>query len=203
MENNDLRGKYGFQLGQSIARLHKALKSIQDDIKPWEGNLYEQGKNGVPIVKKFDMGISDDFFNDYIENFGRLHGKLPKQLIHGNLCGEYAVYENGEVVAFKGFEIYNLSFPRIYDIIWGAGEINSQSDIDVYLKTLTEMLKGYDSINPLTAEEKQSVYYVLCATYLKGYGYFEETGETADLMARGNRAMVFLANNKEKFLNLI
>jgi hypothetical protein len=203
LENNDLREKYAFQLGQAIARLHNALKSIQDDIKPWEGNLYEQGKNGIPIVKKYDMGISDDFFNDYIENFGKLYDKLPKQLIHGNLCGDYAVYESGEVVAFKGFESYNLSFPRIYDITWGAGEINSQPVIEKYLKTLTEMFKGYDSINPLTAEEKQSVYYVLCSTYLKGFGYFEETEEAFDLMARGNRAMVFLANNKKMFMNLL
>ena len=49
LENNYLREKYGFQLGQSIAKLHKALKSVQDDVKPYEGNLYEQGKNGIPI----------------------------------------------------------------------------------------------------------------------------------------------------------
>ena len=205
LENNELREKNAFKLGQAIARLHKALKSVQVDVKPWEGNLYEQGKNAIPIVKKLDMGISEDFFNDYIETFGALNVKLPKQLIHGNLCGDTAVYDNSEVIGFKGFEIYNLSFPRIYDITWGAGEIdlNSQPLFDVYLYTLTEMLKGYDSISPLTAEEKQSVYYVLCATYLKGYDYYTESEETHDLMARGNRAMVFLANNKEKFMNLL
>jgi len=149
------------------------------------------------------MGIGNDFFDDYIYNFGRLNDKLPRQLIHGNLCGDTVVYENGEVVGFKGFETYNLIFPRLYDIVWGAGEINAQPLISEYLKTLTEMLKGYDSINPLTEEEKQAVYYVLCATGLKGYGYYPKTDETVDLMARGNRAMVFLANNKEMFLNLV
>jgi AraC-like DNA-binding protein len=203
LENNELREKHAYKLGQAIARFHKALKSVQDDVKPYEGNLYEQGKNAIPIVRKLDMGISEDFFSDYIENFGRLHDKLPRQLIHGNLCGDTAVYENGEVVGFKGFEIYNLSFPRLYDLTWGAGEINAQPLIEEYLNTLTEMLKGYDSINPLTEEEKQSVYYVLCATYLKGYGFYTETDETIDLMARGNRAMVFLANNKDKFMNLL
>jgi AraC-like DNA-binding protein len=203
LENNELRDKHGFQLGQAIAKLHKALKSVQDDVKPWEGNLYEQGKNAIPIVKKLNMGINDDFFDDYIENFGKLNENLPKQLIHGNLCGDTAVYENGEVIAFKGFETYNLSFPRIYDITWGAGEVNSQPLIDEYLSTLTEMLKGYNSINPLTTEEKQSIYYILCATYMKGYGYYTETAETFDLMARSNKAMVYLVNNKEKFINLL
>ena len=97
----------------------------------------------------------------------------------------------------------NGHFPRIYDVTWGAGEINASPLIDEYLNTLIEMFKGYDSVNPLTAEEKQSIYYVICATYMKGYGYYIETEETFDLMARGNRAMVFLANNKELFFNLL
>ena len=80
-----------------------------------------------------------------------------------------------------------------------------QPEIDSYLNTLTGMLKGYDNISPLTTEEKQSVYYVICATYLKGQKYYieAESDLTSDLMARGNRAMVFLANNKEKFMNLL
>ena len=205
LENNELRVQHAFQLGQAIAKLHKALKFVQDDVKPYEENLYKQGEDAIPTVKKLAlaMEISDDFYNDYIENFGRLNDNLPKQLIHGNLCGDTAVYENGEIVGFKGFETYSLSFPRLYDITWGAGEINSRSSIDEYLKTLTEMLKGYDSVCPLTAEEKQSVYYVLCATYLRSCGYFPNTGETADLSARSDRAMVFLANNKAKFMNLL
>ena len=203
LENNELREKHGFKLGQAIAKLHKALKYVQDDVKPYEGNLYEQGKNAIPIVKNRDIGIGDDFFNDYTESFGSLNGQLPKQLIHGNLSGDTAVYENGDIICFKGFENYNLSFPRLYDITWGAGEINASLSIDDYLKTLTEMLKGYESISPLTAQEKQSVYYVLCATYLKGYGYFPETDETADLLARSDRALAFLAKNKEKFMNLL
>ena len=205
LENNELRRNNAFKLGQAITRLHKALKSVQADVKPYEGNLYEQGERAVPIVKQLDTGISGEFFNDYIENFGALHDKLPKQLIHGNLTGDTAVYENGDVVGFRGFEIYNLSFPRIYDITWGAGEMTYQPTIDVYLNTLREMLKGYDSINPLTAEEKQSIYYVLCATYLKGYGYYTEIESdlTDDLMSRSREALAYLSNNKEKFINLL
>ena len=205
LENNEQREKNAFKLGQAIAKFHKALKSVQEDVKPWEGNLYEQGVNAIPTVQKLDTGISKDFFDDYIKSFGVLHDKLPKQLIHGNLCVDTAVYENGEVVGFKGFEIYNLSFPRIYDITWGAGEMTYQPEINGYLNTLTEMFKGYDNVSPLSAEEKQSIYYAICATYLKGQKYYieTETNLTSDLIARGNRAMVFLANNKEKFMNLL
>lgn len=200
LENNELREKYAFQLGQAIARLHKALKSVQDDVKPYEANIYEQGKKSIPKIKQSPLEISENFFTDYVENFGVLYEKLPKQLIHGNLCGDTAVYENGEVVCIKSFEIYNVSHVRLFDITWSAGEINAQPCIDVYLKTLTEIAKGYDSINPLTAEEKQSIYYVICSTYMNEFGYFDET---FDISTRVNKALVFLAKNKEKFLNLL
>ncbi|MCL2571043.1 MAG: helix-turn-helix domain-containing protein [Defluviitaleaceae bacterium] len=204
MANNELREKYSFALGQAIAKLHNALKAVQDDIKPWESNLYEQGKNAIPKLIKQDLGLSDDFFNDYVENFGRLYDKLPKQLIHGNLCVETAVYKNDQVTGFKGFETFELSCIRIYDITWAAGEINTQPSMEKYLKMLAEMLKGYDSINPLSKEEIQSAYYVLCATYFRNCAYFtEEMDGVHDLLARSKRAMVFLANNKEMLCNLL
>jgi len=204
MANNELREKHSLALGQAIAKLHNALKSVHEDVKPWEGNLYEQGKNAIPKVKKHDMGISDEFFNDYVENFGKLYNKLPKQLIHGNLCVETAAYENGKVLGFKGFETFNLSFPRIYDITWAAGEINTKPSMEKYVAMLTETLRGYDSVNPLTAEEKQSIYYVLCATYLRSCGYYTEEMEGVyDLLARSKKALVFLTNNKEMFSNLV
>jgi len=65
------------------------------------------------------------------------------------------------------------------------------------------MLKGYDSVNPLTTAEKQSVYYVLCATYLKGHPYYAESTEAAALVARNNKALVFLSQNKKMFQNLL
>lgn len=204
MAFNENRRKYAYNLGQAIAKFHRALKTVQDDVMPYEGNLYEQGHNAIPKVKQDNLGIGEGFYTDYIETFGgELYDKLPKQLIHGNLCGDAVVYENGEVTGIKGYEIYNLSFPRIYDITWGAGEIRLQPLFDEYLTTLTEMLKGYDSINPLTVEEKQSIYYVLCATYLKGYVFHPPSDATFDLHERGNCAMTYLANNKDKFMNLL
>ena len=201
LENNGLREKYASNLGQAVAKIHKALKLIQHDIKPYEGNLYEPCKDMIPKIKEANLGISEEFFADYTETFGKLYPKLPKQLIHGNLCGDCAVYdETGEVICVKSFEFENVSHARIFDITWCAGEINAQPDIDLYLKTLKEIIKGYNSINPLTDEEKQAFYYVICATYINGFGYFDES---MDLHSRGNKALIFLAENREMFLNLI
>lgn len=203
MEHNESRAKYPYTLGQTIARLHRALKSVQDDVKPYEANLYKQGLESLPIVKagllKHHIEIDDIFFDDYTKTFGELYEKLPKQLIHGNPTGDSMIYENGEIVGLKGYEVYNVSHVRLFDVIWCGGEINVQP-IESYLKMFQDILKGYDSLNPLTLEERQSVYYVLCAAGMNCIAY---CGDALDVSRRNLNALAFLAKNKEQFYNLL
>jgi len=206
MDFNDNRTKYAYKLGQAIARLHRALKSVQDDVKPYEANLYQQGINSIPTVKehlqKYHLEVGDAFFNDYTQIFGELYEKLPKQLIHGNPTGDSVVYEDGEVVGLKGYEIYNASHVRLFDVIWCAGETNTRP-IDFYMSTLKEILKGYDSINPLTVEEKQVIYYMLCVASMNCIAYCAGEPEAADVVKRNLNALAFFAENKEMFSNLV
>ena len=82
------RVKFAKQYGRAIARLHKALRAIQDDILPDEVNLYQNVLDwALPSVQRqnlqWNMGLTDSFFADYADTLGKLYGKLPKQLIHG------------------------------------------------------------------------------------------------------------------------
>jgi len=203
MENNDHRTEHAYKLGQAIAKLHRALKSVQDDVKPYEANLYEQGLNAIPKVKeyslKFNLEIDDTFFDDYIKTFGELYEKLPNQLIHGNPTGDSVVYKNGDIVGLKGYEIYNVAHVRLFDVIWCAGEINTQPT-ESYLAMFKDILKGYDSVNPLSKEEKQAIYYVLCTA---GMNCIEYCGGELDVSVRNVKALVFLAENRGMFFNLI
>lgn len=136
---------------------------------------------------------------NYTTDFGRLYAEMPKQLIHGNPTGDSFVYENGEPVGIKGYEIYNVSHIRLFDVMWCAGEINLQ-DLDAYLKMLREILQGYDSINPLTPAEKQAIYYVLCTSAMNCAAYCDEN---LDVTKRNLQALSYLSQNKEIFMNLI
>jgi len=178
---------------------------VQDDVKPHEANLYNQGLYSVPKVKqylqKYGLKITDAFFDDYTNTFGELYGKMPKQLIHGNPTGDCIAYENGEAVGIKGYEIYNMSQIRLFDIVWCAGEINMPPHIESYLSMFKDILKGYDNISKLTPEEKQSIYYVLCAAAMNCIAYVDD--DTLDVLKRNLGALDFLVNNKELFMNLV
>lgn len=204
LENNDIREKYAFNLGQGIAKMHKALKSVQDDVKPDENNIYKQVTDwAMPEVKKYNqehnIHFNEDFFNDYIENFGKLYDKLPKQFIHRNPTGDSFVYENGEVICVKGFETCNEFNVRLFDIIYSNGEGGK-------LDCLKEIFKGYDSINPLTKEEKQSVFYVIVSIGMICTAYFNqieiEHEEYRDVAKRNREGLVSLSKNKQAYLNL-
>ena len=202
---NQDRDKYAYKCGQAIAKIHRALKTVQDDVKPHEANLYNQGLYSVPKVKqylqKYGLKITDAFFDDYTNTFGELYGKMPKQLIHGNPTGDCIAYENGEAVGIKGYEIYNMSQIRLFDIVWCAGEINMPPHIESYLSMFKDILKGYDNISKLTPEEKQSIYYVLCAAAMNCIAYVDD--DTLDVLKRNLGALDFLVNNKELFMNLV
>ena len=204
LDYHDKRAKSPYKLGQAIAKLHRALKTVQDEVKPYEGNKYRSGLDAIPKVKEYlrkqGITINDTFFDDYTQTFGALHEKMPKQLIHGNPTGDTVVYENGNIVGIRGYEVYNLSLVRLFDLIWCAGEINTRS-FDDYLPMLKEILHGYDSLNPLTAEEKQAVYYMLCASAMDCIAYIDD--DTLDVLKRNLNALVFLADNKSAFSNLL
>jgi len=205
MRGSDSRIKYAYKLGQAMAKLHRALKSIQDDVQPYEANIYLQSLDSMPKVKeccaKFNMEIDGAFFDEYTKAFGELYEKVPKQLIHGNPTVESVVYENGEVVGLKGYEIYNMSYVRLFDLVWCAGEINAQPDIETYLKMFKDILSGYNSLNPLSAEEKQAIYYVLCAAQMNSIAFCGE--DMLDTSKRSLKALALLANKKELFVNLV
>lgn len=180
MNYHENRTKYAFKLGLAVAKLHRALKAIQNDVMPYEANLYNQGIKSVQKVKeysqKYMMGIGDEFFDDYERTFGKLYNKLPKQLVHGNLTGDSIVYEGGEIIGLKGYEVYNVSHIRIFDVIYCAGEINTQL-FDSYIESLKNILAGYNSLSPLGADERQAVYYILCSIAMNMLAYCDGCSE--------------------------
>ena len=196
------RAKCSFSLGQSMAKIHQAFKEVQDDVKPDEVNLYKNVMEwAMPETKrynqKYNTGISEEFFSDYAENFGKLCEKLPKQFIHRNPI-EFS-YENGEIVSVYGFEYYNEINVRLFDIIYCAGEVNTQP-FEEYLENQKNILKGYDSINPLTHEEKQSIFDVTVSIGMIFIAYLDEASEAAE---RNREALGMIIENKEKFFDII
>lgn len=204
-------GNFGFKYGRSIAGLHNALAAVEADIQPSEQNLYAHVTEwAIPNVQKqniqWNMGIPDSFFEEYIRDFGMLFEKLPKQLIHRDPNPCNILFSGGDVSGFIDFDLSERNI-RLWDPCYCAtGMLSEQRNVenayDKFLLILDTILHGYDSINPLTAEEKKAVYYVICSIQMISVAYFESVDEYKDL-ARTNREMLLYIIDHKTQINKI
>ena len=206
------RYNFGYKYGQAIAKLHIALKEVEADIMPNESDAYKQCIDwALPNVQKqnqqWNMGLADDFFENYITEFGKLYEKMPRQLIHRDANPSNILFHNGEVSGFIDFELSQRNM-RMVDVCYCAtGILCEWRGVDnieeKWPLVLEGILKGYNSINPLTAEEKQAAFYVLCSIQMACVAYFANIEEFQEL-AKTNRGMLqYIAKCEELIKGMI
>ena len=197
--------------GQGIARLHEALRAVAADVPHDRGDLLESAQGwALAAVRKqneqWGMGLDEDFFASWQEEFARLYPRLPRQLIHRNLCPSYVLLRDGQVAGFTQFDMIEEE-ARLFDICYAATAILSETaDEGLYpawLNVLEALLRGYDSESPLTDAERQAVYGMLCANQMICVAYFGDREEYREV-ARRNRAMLtFIAGQRERIGHML
>lgn len=201
------RADFGFKYGQSIARLHNALAAVEEDILPSEQNLFAHVTEwALPNVKKqklqWNMELPDSFFEEYTRDFGQLYEKLPKQLIHRDPNPCNILFCGGEVSGFIDFELSERNV-RLWDPCYCATGIlseqrNTENAYGKFPEILEAILRGYDSVARLTAEEKQAVYYVLCSIQMICVACFENVGEYKELAKTNREMLIYIIGQKER-----
>ena len=208
------RKEFGRKYGESIARLHNALTVIEPQLEPEDINQYAQVIEwAMPEIKRlnlqYNMGLPDSFLDDYTENFGKLYGKLPKQLIHRDPSPSKILFDGGEVTGFIDFDFSHRNV-RLFDPCYCAtGILSEWHDVEgIYEKwpeILAGILHGYNSVNPLTAEEKQAVFYVICSIQMVFVAWLEtQEGVALAGLAKTNREMFsYIVENKAQITEIL
>lgn len=206
------RREFGKKYGESIARLHRALTVIESKIQSNEQNLYTHVTEwALPEVRKqnikFNMGLPDTFFEDYINNFGILFDKMPKQLIHRDPNPSNILFDGGEVTGFIDFDLSECNV-RLWDPCYCATGILSEwrGIDDIYEKwpdVLKGIIRGYDSVNPLTFEEKQAIFYVICSISMICIAYFEGVDEYKELAKSSREMLKFIWENEMRIRKIL
>jgi len=178
------RREFGEKYGRSIAKLHRALAAVEDDIAPDETDIYER-------VKQF--GIPNVF------------GNLPKQLIHRDPSPSNILFENGEIRGFIDFDLGERNI-RLWDPCYCATgilfECWSDGVREIWFDVLEGILHGYNSVNPLTIEEKQALFYVICSIQNICISYFESVDEYKDLAGINREMLRFIEENRERICEI-
>jgi Ser/Thr protein kinase RdoA (MazF antagonist)/AraC-like DNA-binding protein len=204
--------KYGEKYGAAIAKLHNAIANIESEIEADEVNLLQHVKDwALPEVRKqneqWKMGLTAEFFSDYIENFGELYPQLPKQLIHRDPNPGNILFSNGEITGFIDFDLAERNI-RLWDICYCATGLlsewrESEKNYDLWFTILGGILHGYDSENALTDAEKRAIYYVICSIMLICVAYFESVPEYSALAKTNREMLAFIVQNKGRISEVI
>ena len=203
------REAYGILYGKSLAGLHKALANIQPDIPADDANLWQTVSTwAMPEVFKqnvqWDMQLPASFFEDYAETFAGLYPQLPRQLIHRDPHPGNILFDAGTVSGFGEFDLGEINI-RLWDVCYCATGILSEMEEEAYscwLDILAGIVSGYDSENPLTAEEKQAIYYVICSIEMICIAFFESRDIFRELAKTNRRMLVFLAGKAQEIKNI-
>ena len=207
----DNRRLFGCKYGEGIARLHKALAAIEAEVEPQEHNLYDEVIDwAMPKMKQqnaqYRMGLSNGFFEEYTQRFGARFDVLPKQLIHRDPNPSNILFDGGEISGFVDFGLSHRSV-RLFDPCYCATGILSEWRGVTHIQekwwaVLEGVLHGYDSVNPLTTEEKESVFDVICSIQMVFTAYCEQE-DGLGALARTNREMLqFIVENQERIANI-
>lgn len=174
-----------FIIGENIAKLHNKLKFYDiDDFE--QANIYDDCINNLNEVKKVAI-LSNEFYEKYKNEFGKLINKLPTQLIHRDINPSNMIFDEKEFKGFVDFDLTEVNV-RVFDICYCATAIlseciNNKINFEVWHKILNNLIKGYNRIDKLSEYEIEAIPYVIysieiiCIAYFSKYDKFEELTE--------------------------
>ena len=157
------------RLGEMIGQLHQALSQVEavtDDV-----DLYQAVRDwALPESRKI-LDLPAPFCRDYLESFGRLYSRLPRQVIHRDPNPANILVSQGKW-GFVDFELAERNL-RIYDPCYAATAIlsesfekNSPEKRRQWLEIYGHIVLGYHRAVHLTEEERRALPYVVMANQL-------------------------------------
>lgn len=166
-----------FQTGVWIAKLHNVLQEfVAEDIN--DTDIFNSVKNTVLP--------NDSFTEDYKKRISDLHDKLPQQIIHRDINPSNILFDNGIFSGFVDFDLTEKNF-RITDICYFSTSVlsecfaNKAIDKNDWTYIFEKIIKGYNSINPLSEYEKQAIPYVVYSIQLNCINYFSKFDKYQEL----------------------
>lgn len=99
--------------------------------------------------------------------------------------------------------LYFRFFSAPGNVFYATGVLCGAENAEQYEKwpeIAAQILRAYDRENPLTAEEKQSVYYIICSIQLICVSYFNtiDDPDFKRLTEKNRRMLQFIAGNQTK-----
>jgi len=202
------RLQYAEESGRAVARLHRALAALEGELTVDDTDIFEiVSKWALPNVQKqneqWSLGLTDSFFGDYLEQFGELQAMLPRRIIHRDPNPGNILFDGDAVSGFIDFDLSERNI-RLFDPCYCATGVligaETEDEFEKWIDIAGHILRGYDAEMPLTAEEKRSIFHVICSIQMICVAYFNgiDDPDFKHLTQINRKMLQFIAANRER-----
>lgn len=195
-------------LGRIVGDLHQAFVKCEAFLSCSENDLFEEVTSwAIPASEEFctqsGLSLPDGLSRDYKTQFGPLHERLPRQLIHRDVHGENLLFENEKLTGYVDFDLSHRNI-RIFDPCYLstgilAGCFEDMEKREKWPDLYQAILKGYDAVCRLSREEKQAFPYVLYSIELIFIAYFTQSGYPK-LAETNIRMLHWISENRSRLM---
>ena len=166
-EQGNSRARY---VGEILGQLHLIMKDMEEQEEYQEDALLASIKGWALPGARRAMELPDEFCSEFEKGLEALYPMLPVQLIHHNPTPSDFLIRQGKPAGFIEFENTEKAI-RLFDPCYVSTGILSESFEDGNEEKLRQwgllyqnILRGYDSVNPLSEKEKEALPYI-CLLY--------------------------------------
>lgn len=162
--------------GQSLAKLHNALKIGENLVRYKESNVFRNVFHFIEVIQKHEGESNYQDLILYLKEHEALYDDLPKQLIHRDYHPNNILVIDDEVSGIIDFDL-SVCSARLFDVVYFLTAILSAAYEDEilrgdWLQLIQYYLRGYNEINTLTEVEMKSLKLMMLIIQLTFAGYF-------------------------------
>lgn len=172
------------KMGCAIARLHRAFLQCEKEIAFWDNGLLAEMRGWVfeNLQQNEWQSISEPEYAKAVEALESCYDRLPKQLIHRDVhFGNFLFFE-GDLSGYIDFDLSQRNI-RIFDLGYFLSGLLAEETADAFTKNewlsaVGAVLAGYESLQPLSKEEKAALPCVMECIEILFVAYFSGIKDT-------------------------
>ncbi|MCL2670972.1 MAG: phosphotransferase [Clostridiales bacterium] len=155
-------GQNGTLLGQTLAKLHRALKNIENQAEVYVADFHEEFQSWIqPALKKSNITFADGVIDSVQAFLQRDCKSLPRQLIHRDMHPGNLLFENGTLSGYLDFDLCQIN-ARVFDIVYLGCSLlvenyQNKTRLSLWREIFVGILQGYSELLPLQEDELQAL----------------------------------------------
>ena len=170
------------EMGRSIARLHKAFLKCQSAVEFWDNSLLAELKGWIRenLANNEWKILNEQEYSGTVELLESIYDCLPRQLIHRDVHLGNFLFSNGRLSGYVDFDLSQKNI-RIFDICYFLAGLLSEEGTTFtkaeWMETVKSVVAGYESILPLSQQEKNAIPCVMKCIEILFVAYFIGTDD--------------------------